>query len=103
VLETISSPTFLKEVDLKGKILKEKIEKIKKEKPGIIREVRGLGLLIGIEFNISAEKIYQKLLEKKILVTQPKPNIIRLSPPLIITYRELDFFIETFKEIIASL
>ncbi|AEH22254.1 Acetylornithine/succinyldiaminopimelate aminotransferase [Thermodesulfobacterium geofontis OPF15] len=103
VLEIVSNPSFLKEVDLKGRILKEKLEKIRKERPDLIKEVRGLGLLIGIEFNISAEKIYQKLLEKKILVTQPKPNVIRLSPPLIITYREIDFFMETFKEIITVL
>ena len=103
VLEIISNPSFLKEVSLKGKVLREKIEKLNKEKPGIIKEVRGIGLLIGIEFNISANEIYNKFLEKKILVTQPKPNIIRLSPPLIINYREIDFFVETFKEIIYSI
>jgi len=103
VLEIIGNPSFLKEVSLKGKVLKEKIEKLNKEKPGIIKEVRGIGLLIGIEFNISANEIYNKFLEKKILVTQPKPNIIRLSPPLIINYREIDFFVETFKEIIYSI
>ena len=103
VLEIIGNPSFLKEVSLKGKVLREKIEKLNKEKPGIIKEVRGIGLLIGIEFNISANEIYNKFLEKKILVTQPKPNIIRLSPPLIINYREIDFFVETFKEIIYSI
>lgn len=100
VLEIIGNPSFLKEVDLKGRVLREKIEKLNEEKPGIIKEVRGLGLLIGIEFSISANDIYKKLLERKILVTQPKPNVIRLSPPLIINYREIDFFVENLKEII---
>ncbi len=103
VLEIVSNPSFLNEVLLKGKVLKEKIERLNEEKPGIIKEVRGLGLLIGIEFNNSANEIYKKLLERKILVTQPKPNVIRLSPPLIINYREIDFFVETFKEIIYSI
>jgi predicted acetylornithine/succinylornithine family transaminase len=100
VLEIIGNPSFLKEVDLKGRVLREKIEKLNEEKPGIIKEVRGLGLLIGIEFSISANDIYKKLLERKILVTQPKPNVIRLSPPLIINYREIDFFVENLKEVI---
>ncbi|MCD6490392.1 MAG: aspartate aminotransferase family protein [Thermodesulfobacterium sp.] len=103
VLEIISEPSFLKEVAIKGRGLKEKIERLNSLKPGIIKEVRGYGLLIGIEFNIPTNEIYKKLLERKILVTQPKPNIIRLSPPLIINYREIDFFIENLKEIITLL
>lgn len=102
VLEIISNPLFLKEVELKGKVLKEKIQQLS-QKTSIIKEVRGLGLLIGIEFNIPAEKVYKKLLEKRILVTQPKPNVIRLSPPLIINYREIDFFINTLEEILFSM
>ncbi len=103
VLEIVSNPSFLNEVLLKGKVLKEKIERLNEEKTGIIKEVRGLGLLIGIEFNNSANEIYKKLLERKILVTQPKPNVIRLSPPLIINYREIDFFVDTLNEIITDL
>lgn len=103
VLEIVSNPSFLKEVDLKGRVLREKIERLNEEKPGIIKEVRGWGLLIGIEFSISADEIYKKLLERKILVTQPKPNVLRLSPPLIINYREIDFFVENLKEVLVSL
>ncbi|MDF2954254.1 MAG: Acetylornithine/succinyldiaminopimelate/putrescine aminotransferase [Thermodesulfobacterium sp.] len=103
VLEIVSDPSFLKEVAIKGKVLKEKIESLNSFKSGIIKEVRGWGLLIGIEFYIPANEIYKKLLERKILVTQPKPNIIRLSPPLIINYREIDFFIKNLKEIITLL
>ncbi|PMP68521.1 MAG: aspartate aminotransferase family protein [Thermodesulfobacterium geofontis] len=103
VLDIVSNPSFLKEVDLKGKILKEKIERLNEEKTKIIKEVRGWGLLIGIEFSISADGVYKKLLERKILVTQPKPNVIRISPPLIVNYRELDFFVENLKEVLVSL
>ncbi len=103
VLEIVSEPYFLEEVALKGKVLKEKIEKINEKKPGVIKEVRGMGLLIGIEFNFPAGEIYKKLLERKILTTMPKPEIIRVSPPLIINWREIDFFVETLTEILCEI
>ncbi len=101
VLEMVSEKTFLEEVSLKGKVLKEKIEKIDPDKK-FIKEVRGEGLLIGLEFYQSAQPIYKNLLKRKILVTQPKPNIIRLTPPLIINYREIDYFCNVLEEIIKG-
>ncbi|MFN3920828.1 MAG: aspartate aminotransferase family protein [Caldimicrobium sp.] len=98
VLEIVSEKTFLEEVALKGKYLRQKISELNKK--GFIKEVRGEGLLIGIEFENQAKEIYASLLKKKILITQPKPNIIRLTPPLTISYREIDYFIEALKEIL---
>ncbi len=75
VLELVSEKTFLEEVALKGKVLKEKIEKLDPHRK-FIKEIRGIGLLIGIEFQKEAKPIYEALLKNKILVTLPKPNII---------------------------
>ncbi|MFN4197091.1 MAG: aspartate aminotransferase family protein [Caldimicrobium sp.] len=98
VLEIVSEKTFLEEVVLKGKYIVQKILKIDKKK--LIKEVRGKGLLLGIEFKEDAQGIYEHLLKKKILVTKPKPNIIRLTPPLIVNYREIDYFIESLSEVL---
>ena len=102
VLEMVSEKSFLEEVSLKGRVLMEKIEKIDPNKK-FIKEVRGKGLLIGIEFHETAQPVYAGLLKKHILVTQPKPNIIRLTPPLIINYREIDHFCNALGEIISNL
>ncbi len=96
VLDIVSEKTFLEEVGLKGKYLRQKILEI--DKKGAIKEVRGEGLLIGIEFKEPAKEIYNHLLERRILVTQPKPNIIRLTPPLVVNYREIDYFLNTLTE-----
>ena len=98
VLEIISDPLFLKEVQIKGKIFMEKLNKLKEKYPKVIKEIRGLGLLIGIEFWDKVEKIYNFLLKQKILVTAPKPNILRLTPPLIITYKEIDHFVDVLSQ-----
>ncbi|NAZ30774.1 MAG: acetylornithine/succinylornithine family transaminase, partial [Caldimicrobium sp.] len=94
VLNIVSEEGFLEEVALKGRVLKEKLEGLAKEHANMIKEVRGIGLLLAIEFYEPAERIFKGLLEKRVLVTMPKPNIIRLTPPLTINYREIDYFVE---------
>jgi predicted acetylornithine/succinylornithine family transaminase len=98
VLNIVSEESFLEEVALKGRVLKEKLEGLAKEHADLIKEVRGIGLLLAIEFYEPAEKIFKGLLEKRVLVTMPKPNIIRLTPPLTINYHEIDYFLEALEQ-----
>jgi len=97
VLNIVSEEGFLEEVALKGRVLKEKLEGLAKEHANLIKEVRGIGLLLAIEFYEPAERIFKGLLEKRVLVTMPKPNIIRLTPPLTLNYREIDYFVEALE------
>ena len=98
VLNIVSEEGFLEEVALKGRVLKEKLEGLSKEHANLIKEVRGIGLLLAIEFYEPAERIFKGLLERRVLVTMPKPNIIRLTPPLTINYREIDYFMEALEQ-----
>ena len=68
-----------------------------------IKEVRGLGLMIGIEFDQSIKDIRSRLLfEKKIFTGASGANIIRLLPPLCLSKSDADSFLVSFKEIILS-
>jgi acetylornithine/N-succinyldiaminopimelate aminotransferase len=98
VLNIVSEEAFLEEVALKGRVLKEKLEGLAKEHANLIKEVRGIGLLLAIEFYEPAERIFKGLLARRVLVTMPKPNIIRLTPPLTINYREIDYFVEALEQ-----
>jgi len=102
VLNIVSEAGFLEEVALKGRVLKEKLEGLAKEHADLIKEVRGIGLLLAIEFYEPAERIFKGLLEKRVLVTMPKPNIIRLTPPLTINYREIDYFMEALEHAVRG-
>jgi predicted acetylornithine/succinylornithine family transaminase len=102
VLNIVSEESFLEEVALKGRVLKEKLEGLAKEHANLIKEVRGIGLLLAIEFYEPAESVFKSLLEKRVLVTMPKPNIIRLTPPLTITYREIDYFMEALDQAVRG-
>jgi acetylornithine/N-succinyldiaminopimelate aminotransferase len=102
VLNIVSEEGFLEEVALKGRVLKEKLEGLAKEHADLIKEVRGIGLLLAIEFYEPAERIFKGLLERRVLVTMPKPNIIRLTPPLTINYREIDYFVEALEQTLSK-
>ncbi len=63
-----------------------------------IREVRGLGLMLGIELKEKAGPFVQKLTEKGVIVLLAGATVIRLLPPLVITKEEIDTVVEALKE-----
>lgn len=66
-----------------------------------IKEVRGRGLMIGIEFEESAAAIRRKLLfEEKVFTGASGTNVIRLLPPLCLTKKEAEIFLERFKKVL---
>ncbi len=68
-----------------------------------IKEVRGLGLMIGIEFDMPVKEIRNRLLfEKHIFTGASGTNIIRLLPPLCLSISDANIFLARFKEIIQS-
>ena len=58
------------------------LNKIKNEYPKIIKEVRGVGLLIGLQLFNDQTKFIQKLMDNKLLTIRAAENTIRILPPL---------------------
>lgn len=75
-----------------------KLQNLKNDK---IREVRGLGLMLGIELKEPAGPYIQKLMEKGVLALLAGNTVIRLLPPLVISKKELDVVIDTITEVLA--
>lgn len=59
-----------------------------------VREVRQIGLMIGIELKEKAQKYINELQENGVLVIPAGPTVIRLLPPLVISYEDLDIVLE---------
>lgn len=97
VLSKIGDPLFLDEVQSKGKYLKEKLLQLK-EKHACITDVRGLGLMQGIELDRSAASVIENAMEKGVLLAGAGPNVIRFVPPLIVTGGEIDRMIEVLDD-----
>jgi len=86
-----------------GKYLMEKLNELK-NKYTFITEVRGRGLLVGIEFNREiASSVLTACLEKGLLVNKPKPNIIRLFPPLIIDNTDVDLAVDILNKVFSGI
>jgi len=80
-----------------GTYLKTEILNLQKRFPEKIKEVRGLGLMLGIELgDVNPEKVVENLFERKVLVNLTNGNCIRLLPPLILKKEEADIFIKEF-------
>lgn len=77
------------------------LERLKELKHSNIREVRGLGLMIGIETRIKVKPIIMDLMTEGVLVLPAGANIIRLLPPAVITYEEMDHVIEKISWVLS--
>lgn len=94
VLDKISKPDFLASVRKNGEYFKQKLAQ-KLGGNSHVKEVRGLGLIIGIELDVSASPLVDACRNSGLLVlTAGKGNVVRLVPPLIITVEELDEAVE---------
>ena len=100
VLETVEKESIIDNVNETGKYFFETLEKIKKE-TGSIKEIRGRGLMIGIEFNEPcAVNVKNRLFEKGYLVGSVGNNILRILPPLIFNKENVEDFAKVLSEII---
>ena len=81
----------------KGKYIIEKLQIMQKENP-LIKEVRGLGLMIGMELSIEGKRIQDYCQEQGLLINFVHNKILRLVPPLNIAYEDLDKALEIISE-----
>ena len=83
-----------------GKYLKKRLEEMKKEFPSIIAEVRGMGLLIGMELTRDGAPIVKACMDRGLLINCTAGNILRFMPPLIVTEIEIDHLIDILEQTI---
>ena len=101
----VAALTVIEEEDLprqaavKGAYLMERLKKIKSPN---IREVRGLGLMIGIEMRQKVVPYIKALQEKKIIALNAGMTVIRLLPPLVITYAQIDHLVDVLTEVLVT-
>ena len=96
VLEIMEKEKLIENAKNVGSFLMNELKKKPK-----IKEVRGLGLMIGLEFENPVKEIRQKLLfEKHIFTGVSGTNVIRLLPPLCLSMEEAREFLKAFEEVI---
>jgi predicted acetylornithine/succinylornithine family transaminase len=92
-LNTIIDDGVVAKCAATGKYLYQGLMALKKKYPFIL-DVRGMGLLLGVEFSMDVNPIVQDFLAEGVILYASKGNVIRMLPPLIIGKEEIDIFLE---------
>ena len=86
-----------------GKYLKKRLEELKKEFPSVVAEVRGMGLLVGMELTTDGAPLVEACIERGLLINCTAGNILRFMPPLILTEKDIDHLIDILGQIFDRL
>ena len=100
VFDRINDPLFLAHVREVGAYLKERLEEINSPH---IAEVRGRGLMLGVEFHGEVAPIVDRGVQAGLLLVGSGKHVLRVIPPLVVTKEECDLFVDRLAGILASL
>jgi acetylornithine/N-succinyldiaminopimelate aminotransferase len=93
-LDVILAPAFLDHVRRIALLFKQRLAEIKDRHPGVIAEVRGEGLLLGLRAVVPSANLVDELRAEKLLTVAAGDNVVRLLPPLIVGEAEIAHAIE---------
>ena len=99
VLDTILKKGFLNNVQKISYYFHSKLNILKQEYPSIIKEIRGAGLLVGIQLFKNNSKFINELLNEKLLTVRAAENVVRLLPPLNVKKNEIDNALEILRKV----
>ncbi len=86
-----------------GRYLRERLNALREEFPGLIREVRGMGLMVGMELAVEGDPIVARLRhDKLILLNCTDKTVLRFVPPLIISAREIDLAVLALRDVLGG-
>lgn len=104
-IQVIEEDDLVKRSSETGKAMKQKLADLM-PKHDLIKEVRGLGLLIGVEFTMDdvGELVMAQLVKRGMVAayTLNNPRVIRIEPPLIITPEQVDWAVATFEDAVTE-
>ena len=103
VMDIVSTQKFLNNVKKLSKYFLSNLNNLKNRYPNIIKEVRGRGLLIGLQLHNDQSKFIKKLAENKFLTIRAAENVVRLLPPLNVKKNELNQALKIINKVCAEL
>ncbi len=100
VVERISQPAFLAHVQETGAYLRDRLLEINSP---LIADVRGRGLMVGLELTVDVAPAIQKGYERGLLMVNAGPRVIRLVPPLVVQKAHVDQLIDRLTAILQEM
>ncbi len=103
VMDIVSTKLFLNNVKKSSKYFLSNLNKLKEKYPKIIKEIRGRGLLIGIQLYKDQAKFIKKLLDNKLLTIRAADQVVRVLPPLNVKKKEIDQALKIINKVCAEI
>jgi acetylornithine/N-succinyldiaminopimelate aminotransferase len=102
ILDRLTSPGFVDGIAKRGAFLVRSLKALKRKYPAAIAEIRGLGLMIGVEFKGEAGPVLKALRDRHVLATKAGDKVLRLLPPLVVTRAEIKAFLQAFEAVLEG-
>ena len=103
VMDIVSTKQFLNNVKKSSKYFLSNLNKLKEKYPKIIKEIRGRGLLIGIQLYKDQSHFIKKLMDNKLLTIRAADHVVRVLPPLNVKKKEIDQALKIINKVCAEL
>ena len=103
VMDIVSTKQFLNNVKRSSKYFFSNLHKLKEKYPKIIKEIRGRGLLIGIQLYKDQSNFIKKLMDNKLLTIRAADHVVRVLPPLNVKKKEIDQSLKIINKVCAEL
>ena len=102
VLDIVGQPSFLQHVVEMGDYMKSRLEAMQAKYPALIKEVRGMGLILGMELTKPGRDIVNDCLGKGAIINCTAGNVLRFVPPLIVTKEHIDEVCDALEAVLPA-
>ena len=102
VMDIISNKKFLNNIKNLSKYFLKNLNDTKDKYPNIIKQIRGKGLLIGIQLHKDQTLFIKKLMENKLLTIKAAENVVRILPPLNVKKSEIDIALKAINKVCSE-
>ena len=102
IMDEIFKKGFLKNVRENSKYFLGQLNNLKKKYPYVIKEIRGIGLLIGIQLKVEMGSFIDKLTKNKLLTIRAAENVVRILPPLNVKKKEIDLALKIIDKVCSD-
>lgn len=99
VLQLISQPDFLERVRQNGSYLKQCLADLQSRHASLIKDVRGRGLIVGMELDRPGQKFVEACLKRGVIINCTHDTVLRMVPPLIVERRDIDRLVSVLDEV----
>lgn len=101
-MQMLEDENLMQRVTEVGNYFRKKLRRLQRDLPGLIKEVRGMGLMVGAELTFNGKGVVTKMLERGFLMNCTHDTVLRFLPPYIIKKAEITALVTALAEVVAE-